>query len=340
MPALSAASTGALKACRSVSATAIPSAPPVTALLRALTIWLTLELSEPVHWYSQPSSLHASAAPYWVGTKNEFVVTWLTNTNLYFLCDPNTLAEPPPPDALVPHALNRPPTEPEAMPVSAVRRRNARRLNPGVPPCGLSRWSRRSTASSTWSVSDMSSPPMRQLLALPGAHYRPADRDAANAEPRTRGRPRYADTRSARRSCSRIGPRGEPPSRPYTLERSWVRSRARPHAPPGARMRTHAPSRASGRRSVAGLSRSRGMSKTTAARSSSTRTPVTERHERAALRRAARRAGGLRDPPSGPHVPAAARPLPAVSHPPGRSPDRDPVSRLRDRGFRQSLPRF
>src|SRR5438105_12308224 len=210
MPALSAASTGALKACRSVSATAIPSAPPVTALLRALTIWLTLELSEPVHWYSQPSSLHASAAPYWVGTKNEFVVTWLTNTNLYFLCDPNTLAEPPPPDALVPHALNRPPTEPEAMPVSAVRRRNARRLNPGVRPCGRSRWSRRSTASSTWSVSDMSSPPMRQLLALPGGHYRPADRDAANAEPRTRGRPRYADTRSARRSCSRIGPRGEP----------------------------------------------------------------------------------------------------------------------------------
>src|SRR5438132_890591 len=92
MPALSAASTGALNACRSVSATAIPSAPPVTALLSAVTIWATLELSEPVHWKSQPSSLEASAAPYCVGVKKGFVVTWLMNTNLYFLCEPNTLA--------------------------------------------------------------------------------------------------------------------------------------------------------------------------------------------------------------------------------------------------------
>jgi len=33
--------------------------------------------------------------PYWVGTKNEFVVTWLITTNLYAGCSPNTLAEPP-----------------------------------------------------------------------------------------------------------------------------------------------------------------------------------------------------------------------------------------------------
>ena len=36
----------------------------------------------------------ASGAPYCVGTKNGFVVTWLTNTNLYSGCDPNTLEEP------------------------------------------------------------------------------------------------------------------------------------------------------------------------------------------------------------------------------------------------------
>ena len=40
--------------------------------------------------------------------------------------------------------------------------------------------------------------------------------------------------------------------------------------------------------------------------------------ERAALRRAARRAGRLRDPPPGAHVPARSRPLPAGPHAPGR----------------------
>ena len=41
----------------------MPSAPLVTALFIAFTISLTFELSEPVHWYEQPRSLHASAAP-------------------------------------------------------------------------------------------------------------------------------------------------------------------------------------------------------------------------------------------------------------------------------------
>ncbi len=50
MPALIAFSTGVLNACRSISDTAMPSAFAVTALLSALTIWLTLLLSEPVHW--------------------------------------------------------------------------------------------------------------------------------------------------------------------------------------------------------------------------------------------------------------------------------------------------
>src|SRR5438132_13446575 len=118
MPALSAASTGALKACRSVSAIAMPSAPPVTAVLSAVTICATLLVSEPVHWYSEPSSLLASAAPYWVGVKKGLVVTWLTNTNLYFLCEPNTDVEPLLVDALDPQALRMLPTAPAATPVS------------------------------------------------------------------------------------------------------------------------------------------------------------------------------------------------------------------------------
>ena len=50
-----------------------------------------------------------------------------------------------------------------------------------------------------------------------------------------------------------------------------------------------------------------------------------EAGERAALRRAARRAGRVRDRPPGAHVPAAARSLPAVPDPAGRRADRDPV---------------
>src|ERR1700756_1813003 len=155
MPALRAASTGALNACRSISATAIPSAPLVTAVFSAVTIWLTLLFSEPVHWYSHPSRLHASAAPYCVGVKKGFVVTWLTNTNLYFLCEPKTELEPLLVDALEPHALRMLPTDPAATPVNAVRRRKARRSNPGRSAWPLSRWSRRSSASMEWSLSGM-----------------------------------------------------------------------------------------------------------------------------------------------------------------------------------------
>ena len=48
--AFSAASVPALNAFSSTSATAIPSAPPVIAVLNAFTISLTFEFSEPVHW--------------------------------------------------------------------------------------------------------------------------------------------------------------------------------------------------------------------------------------------------------------------------------------------------
>jgi hypothetical protein len=71
-----------LNAVFEISDTAIPSAPEETAVLMALTIWLMFSLSEPVHSYEQPSSLQASWIPYCVGTKNVFVVTWLTTTNL------------------------------------------------------------------------------------------------------------------------------------------------------------------------------------------------------------------------------------------------------------------
>ena len=101
--------------------------------------------------------------PYWVGVKNGLVVTWLTNTNLYSGCEPNTEAElPPEEDALEPHASSSALTEPTAAPVSAVRRRNERRSNPGArsvesDPNRPSECSERSTASSTRSLSDISS---------------------------------------------------------------------------------------------------------------------------------------------------------------------------------------
>src|SRR4051794_23451490 len=84
MPASSAWSIGARKALLSVTATARPSALAVTAVRVALTISAVIESLEPVHWYSQPSSLQASSAPYCVGVKNEFVVTWQTKTNFHF----------------------------------------------------------------------------------------------------------------------------------------------------------------------------------------------------------------------------------------------------------------
>src|SRR6185436_8334614 len=81
IPASRALSTGPRNAALSTTHSPMPSALPVTAVLVASTISATTEFTEPVHWYWMPSSLQASAAPYWVGVKNGLVVTWQTKTN-------------------------------------------------------------------------------------------------------------------------------------------------------------------------------------------------------------------------------------------------------------------
>src|SRR5512133_2852298 len=87
MPAASAWLTGALKAFLSTTASAIPSALAEMAGFMALTLAGMIESLDPVHWNSQLSRAQASWAPYWVGVKNELVVTWQTNTNFHFGVD-------------------------------------------------------------------------------------------------------------------------------------------------------------------------------------------------------------------------------------------------------------
>ncbi len=72
--------TGFVNAVGEISELAMPSALEAIALLIELTISPTLLVAEPVHVYEQPSSLHASAAPFCVGVKKMLVVTWLTST--------------------------------------------------------------------------------------------------------------------------------------------------------------------------------------------------------------------------------------------------------------------
>ena len=81
MPACNALSTGALKACRSTSDTAMASAFAAIAALNEFTISEATDVVEPVHCHVALTRPHASAMPYCVGTKNGLVVTWLTKTN-------------------------------------------------------------------------------------------------------------------------------------------------------------------------------------------------------------------------------------------------------------------
>ncbi len=111
---------------------AIPSTLAATALLIALTMSDTSLVVEPVHVYEQPSSLQASAAPFWVGVKNTLVVTWLTIVKWYDALVPKIAAAPLPVAAcavevpvlllLLPHASSMTAAIPAAPPVSAVRR--------------------------------------------------------------------------------------------------------------------------------------------------------------------------------------------------------------------------
>src|SRR6266576_2197973 len=84
MPACMALATGVLNAVALITATAMPLAFAEIAAFVALTICGTLELADPVQdGLGRPSSAAASASPYWVGTKNGLVVTWLTNANFH-----------------------------------------------------------------------------------------------------------------------------------------------------------------------------------------------------------------------------------------------------------------
>src|SRR5262245_11997737 len=85
MPLPSACLVRSTKALLSVSAMAMPSALLSTAVFMALAISATLPFSDPDHCGSgSPSRAAASANPVLVGVKNEFVVTWLTNTNFHW----------------------------------------------------------------------------------------------------------------------------------------------------------------------------------------------------------------------------------------------------------------
>src|SRR5215813_10709012 len=84
MPSFMAFAVGVLKAVELTTAIAIPFAFDVMAELVALTMSGTLALSEPVQaGLGIPSSAAASCSPYWVGTKNGLVVTWLTKVNFH-----------------------------------------------------------------------------------------------------------------------------------------------------------------------------------------------------------------------------------------------------------------
>ena len=154
MPAASALSVGALNAFWSTRQTAMPSAFAEIAAFIALTISLTSAVFEPVHWNVVLTSALASSMPYWVGVKNGFVVTWLTNTNLYFGVGGKLPA--PPFDAAAPlsllllSSLDLPQAASAAAsatppPAIALRRSSARR---SMPEASMGAWSDKSSSSS------------------------------------------------------------------------------------------------------------------------------------------------------------------------------------------------
>src|SRR5207237_2309700 len=86
MPLPSARLIGASNADLSTTQMAIPSAFALTAALNAVSISPTSAFVEPPQVKVTAKIELASEAPYWVGTKKGFVVTWLTNANFHFGC--------------------------------------------------------------------------------------------------------------------------------------------------------------------------------------------------------------------------------------------------------------
>ena len=139
MPAASARSIGSLNASRSTRQTAIPSALPAIAASKASTISGMSDVSEPVHWNDVPSSAEASSMPYWVGTKNGLVVTWLTNTKFHSGVSgklPWAPLPPPPPPASPSSSSSSPQlARSPAAAVTPIARSTSRRDRPIREPC-------------------------------------------------------------------------------------------------------------------------------------------------------------------------------------------------------------
>ena len=120
MPAARARSIGSLNASRSTIATAIPSALAAIAASNALTISALSARSDPVHWNFVPSRADASSMPYWVGTKNGFVVTWLMKTKFHSGVSGKFPPTPPPPPPSSSAASSSSPPQLTRSPAAAV----------------------------------------------------------------------------------------------------------------------------------------------------------------------------------------------------------------------------
>src|SRR5215210_4544705 len=132
---------GLLKATGSTTQTAIPSALPEMAVFIASIICETTESSEPVHCDVVPRSACASSMPYCVGTKNGFVVTWLTKTKFHSGVFGKLPPDPPPPPWLACCAASRlHPASSNAADASALPARNCLRpslYSPSPDPSSL-----------------------------------------------------------------------------------------------------------------------------------------------------------------------------------------------------------
>src|SRR5215471_11336683 len=82
MPASIAFLTGVVNDVALITVVAMPLALAEIAVLKYVTISVALEVVNPPNFGAgRSSSAAASFMPFWVGTKNRFVVTWLTNQN-------------------------------------------------------------------------------------------------------------------------------------------------------------------------------------------------------------------------------------------------------------------